>query len=123
MNTTQKNQDNLLENSQQNKNLSFGQKVILYLRSPTSTLLGTAMALSVGWAFKNLIDTTVLGIVDPLIIYIITIFQLERLPEIKKFVLLQNNTFNLSKFIQSFMSFIIIIVITYFIYKNIYFLA
>jgi large-conductance mechanosensitive channel len=123
MNTTQKNHDNLLKNIPQNKNLSFGQKVILYLRSPTSTLLGTAMALSVGWAFKNLIDTTVLGIVDPLIIYIITIFKLERIPEIKKFVLLQNNTFNLSKFIQSFMSFIIIIVITYFIYKNIYFLA
>jgi large-conductance mechanosensitive channel len=123
MNTKQKNHDNLLKNIPQNKNLSFGQKVILYLRSPTSTLLGTAMALSVGWAFKNLIDTTVLGIVDPLIIYIITIFKLERIPEIKKFVLLQNNTFNLSKFIQSFMSFIIIIVITYFIYKNIYFLA
>ena len=89
----------------------------IYLNSSTKTILGTAMALSVGWAFKNLIDTGVSAVIEPLLVYIITIFGLNKIADFNKFIVKQNNTLNVSTFIQTLVSFFIIITISYYIFN------
>jgi len=89
----------------------------IYLNSSTKTILGTARALSVGWAFKNLIDTGVSAVIEPLLVYIITIFGLNKIADFNKFIVKQNNTLNVSTFIQTLVSFFIIITISYYIFN------
>ena len=89
----------------------------IYLNSSTKTILGTAMALSVGWAFKNLIDTGVSAVIEPLIVYIITILGLNKITDFSKYITKQNNTLNVSIFIQTLVSFFIIISISYVIFN------
>jgi large-conductance mechanosensitive channel len=92
----------------------------VYLNSPTNTIIGVAMALSVGWAFKNLIDTAVSAILEPLLVYLIKILHLNKIPDFNKFLTLQNNTLNICSFIQRLISFILIIAISYSIFNYYY---
>ena len=78
------------------------------------------MALSVGWAFKNLIDTSVSAILEPLLVYLIKILHLNKIPDFNKFITIQNNTLNISTLIQRIISFILIISISYSIFNYYY---
>ena len=75
------------------------------------------MALSVGWAFKNLIDTGVSAI---LLVYFIKFLHLNKIPDLNKFITIQNNTLNVYSFFQKLISFILIIAISYNIFNYSY---
>lgn len=92
----------------------------IYFNSPTNTIIGAAMALSVGWAFKNLIDTGVSAILEPLLVYFIKFLHLNKIPDLNKFITIQNNTLNVYTFFQRLISFILIIAISYNIFNYSY---
>jgi hypothetical protein len=75
------------------------------------------MALSVGWGFKNLIDTGVSAILEPLLLYFIIFLKI---PDLNKFITIQNNTLNVYSFFQKLISLILIIAISYNIFNYSY---
>ena len=54
---------------------SFTQKINLFLLSKTGTILATAIGMCIGFAFKDLIGSTVTTVLQPLIIKIISLCQ------------------------------------------------
>jgi large-conductance mechanosensitive channel len=101
------------------KPITFSQKIKLFLNNKTGTLIAAAMALCIGFAFKDLIATTVTAIIEPLIIYFLYVTRLEKIYDFKQFISKQNNTLNVSRFIQTLLTFIIIIIIVYNLFQHI----
>lgn len=99
--------------------MTFLQRMKLFLNNKTGTIIAAAMALCIGFAFKELIAISVSSIIEPLIIYIIYATKLEKLYDFKQFISNQNNTLNLSRFVQTLLTFIIILIITYHLFINI----
>lgn len=99
--------------------MTFLQRMKLFLNNKTGTIIAAAMALCIGFAFKDLIAITVASIIEPLIIYILYVTKLEKLYDFKQFISKQNNTLNLSRFVQTLLTFIIILIITYHLFINI----
>jgi len=101
------------------KPMTLSQKIKLFLNTKNITLIATAMAFCIGFALKDLISTGVTTIIEPLIIYILYVTKLEKIYDFKQFISRQNNTLNISRFIQTLLTFIIIIIIVYNLFQHI----
>lgn len=106
-------------NANSANSMTFRQKIKLFLNNKTGTLIAAAMALCIGFAFKDLIAVTVTALIEPLIIYILYLSRLDKLYDFKQFISAQNNTLNISRFVQTLLTFIIILIITYYLFTNI----
>jgi len=100
------------------KPLTFKQKIKAFLDIKTGSLITSAMALCIGFAFKDLITTCVNAIIEPIIIYIVTVSQLYKIYDFRKFISNQDNMLNISNVTQQFISFIIIIVVVYLFFQH-----
>ena len=101
------------------KPLTFSQKIKLFFNNKSTTLIAASMALCIGFALKDLIATAVKSVIEPFIVYIICVTHLEKIYDFKQFISKQNNTINISKFIQSLLTFIIIIIIVFNLFQHI----
>lgn len=102
-----------------NASPTFSQKIKLFLNAKSGTLIAAAIGLCIGFAFKDLISTFVSSIIEPLIVMIIYMTGLEKVYDFKRFLSVQNNTMNITRFIQTLITFIIIIVIVYYLYNGV----
>jgi len=102
-----------------NASPTFLQKIKLFLNAKSGTLIIAMIALCVGFSFKELVSTFVSAVVEPLIVMIIYMTGLEKIYDFKRFLTVQNNTLNLTKFIQTLITFIIILIVVYYLYNGI----
>jgi large-conductance mechanosensitive channel len=102
-----------------NASPTFLQKIKLFLNAKSGTLIAAAIGLCIGFAFKDLVFTTVTTIIEPLIVMIIYMTGLQKIYDFKRFLSVQNNTLNITKFVQTLISFIIIIIVVYYLYQGV----
>lgn len=107
----------LIQPQQQNKskiNLSFSQKMKNILNMKTGTVFFTAIAMSIGYAFKDFVQSTVTNLFQPLIILLITTTHLNNYIDVTSLISPQNNILHISSFITALITFLLIIItITY----------
>jgi large-conductance mechanosensitive channel len=102
-----------------NASPTFLQKIKLFLNAKTGTLIAAAIGMCIGFAFKDFVSTSVSTIIEPLIVMIIYMSGLEKMYDFKRFLSVQNNTLNITKFIQTLITFIIILVVVYYFYQGV----
>lgn len=91
-------------------------KILDILNSKTGTLLVSAMAIAIGFAFKDLINSAVTNILQPLVVIIITITRLNKYYDFSHIISTSNNSVNISSFVSSLVSFIFTIISVYFLH-------
>ena len=94
---------------------SFTQKINLFLLSKTGTILATAIGMCIGFAFKDLIGSTVTNVLQPLIIKIISFIDKNNYFNLESLVSSENTGFNFNKFISSIITFVLIVISVYYV--------
>ena len=103
--------------SQTNSNSSqnYFQKIMNILNIKNGTVLAAAMGMAIGFAFKDLIASTVSNVLQPLVIMIITMTHLNNYYDFTTFISPEKTALNISSFISSLISFIFTVVAMYYI--------
>ena len=104
------------QQQQQKQSQNYFIKIMSILNNKTGTILTTAIGLAVGFSFKDLIDSGVSNVLQPLFImllsssaYFTNLFNLTSLVGQK------SATLNIIAFISSFVSFIFTVITVYYI--------
>jgi large-conductance mechanosensitive channel len=100
---------------QKQPNQNYFQKILSILNNKTGTVLTAAMGMATGFAFKDLIASTVSDILQPLIIMILTMTHINNLYNFDSFISPEKTSLNISSFISALVSFIFIIITMYYI--------
>lgn len=103
------------QTSQNTSNQNYFQKIMNILNSKTGTVLAAAMGMAIGFAFKDLIASTVSNVLQPLVIMIITMTHINNYYDFTAFISPEKTALNVSSFISSLISFIFTVVAMYYI--------
>jgi len=93
----------------------FYQKIINFLNGKTGTILTAAIGMAIGFAFKDLISSTVTNILQPLVIMLLSITHLNNIYDFSSFISPEKNDLNISIFISSLFSFSFVVISAYYI--------
>lgn len=88
-----------------------------FLDTKTETVLTIAAATAIAFAFKDLVLSIITNIVHPLIVKVILLMGINKYISISELNTSQNIVSNLSSFIINVFSFILILVITYYLFN------
>ena len=94
---------------------SFTQKINLFLLSKTGTILASAIALCIGFAFKDLIGSAFTNVLQQLIVKIILLIDKNNYFNLESLVSSENNGLNFNKFISSIITFVLIVISVYYV--------
>jgi len=102
-------QDNLPKNTLRDNLKQF-------LNTKNQTIITAAIALGTGFAFKDLIQSIVDNLIDPLIILIINLLQIQAFYDFSSLISPDKKVLNIKILFSSTLTFILLITIFYFIY-------
>jgi len=108
-------QQTVQQSTQKNSNITFSQKILNFFNVKTGTILTAAIGMAIGFAFKDLISSTVTNVLQPLIIMFLSITHLNNIYDISLFISPEKNALNVSTFINSLFSFSFVVIATYYI--------
>jgi large-conductance mechanosensitive channel len=101
---------------QNQKNESLYQKIMGIFRDKTGTILSTAIGLAIGFAFKDLVTSTVNNILLPLIVSILSYSTfLNNYLNLPSYISQQNANLSISSFISNLVSFFLTIISVYYV--------
>ena len=89
------------------------QTIRTFLLNEPKTILALAIAFCIASSFNDVIGSLVSNIFQPLIVKLLALLRINYFVDIKSIV--KNNTLNISKFISTFITFICIIIIVYYL--------
>jgi large-conductance mechanosensitive channel len=104
--------------TQQQKQLSIHEKIHNFLLSKTGTIITTACAMTIGFAFKDVIASIVTNLFKPLLAFIFSLTHLNNYYNFNSILSPENNAINFGNLITSFITFIMIIISVYLISSN-----
>jgi large-conductance mechanosensitive channel len=113
------NNSNSNSNSNSKKNQTFRQNMNIFLNMNATTILTTAIGMSIGFAFKDLITSLAINVIQPLIYKIVTKFDSNNYLNLQTLLTDNHTNFNFTTFAMALITFIIIFVSDYFINQNI----
>ena len=90
-----------------------------FLDTRTETVLTFAAAVAIATAFKDLILSVITNIIHPLIVKLMLLTNLSNYVNISSLNTSQNIVTNLSQFVVNILSFVLILVITYYLFQTI----
>jgi len=111
--------NNSNSNSNSKQNQTFSQKINRFLNLNATTIMTTAIGISIGFAFKDLISSFAIHIIHPLIYKIVTRFDTNNYLNLQTLLTDNHTNFNFTTFAMALITFIIIFVSDYFINQNI----
>ena len=88
-----------------------------FLDTRTETVLTFAAAVAIATAFKDLILSVITNIIHPLIIKLMLLTNLSNYVNISSLNTSQNIVTNLSQFVVNILSFVLMLVITYYLFQ------
>jgi large-conductance mechanosensitive channel len=100
---------------QKKSDLPFSQKILNFFNVKTGTILTASIGLAIGFAFKDLVTSSVTNILQPLIIMFLSITHLNNIYDFSLFISPEKNVLNFSTFINSLFSFGFVVIATYYI--------
>jgi large-conductance mechanosensitive channel len=108
-------QQTVQQSTQKNSNVTFSQKILNFFNVKTGTILTTAIGFAIGFAFKDLLASSVTNILQPLVIMFLSITHLNTIYDFSLFISPEKNALNISTFINSLFSFGFIVIAAYYI--------
>ena len=113
--------ENKVKNNDLNKNATNNNTTIYLVRkfldTKTETVLTFAAAVAIATAFKDLVLSIITNIIHPLIIKLLIVTKINTYVNIAKLNSSQDIISNLSNFVINVFSFILILVITYYLFN------
>ena len=103
-------------NVSNDNNHSFLHLIRKFLDTRTETVLTFAAAVAIATGFKDLILSVITNIINPLIIKLLFLTRLNNYINISALHTTQNIVTNLSQFIINILSFVLILVVTYYLF-------
>jgi large-conductance mechanosensitive channel len=88
-----------------------------FLDTKTETVLTFAAAVAIATAFKDLILSIITNIIHPLIVKLMLLTNLSNYVNISSLNTSQNIVTNLSQFVVNILSFVLMLVITYYLFQ------
>lgn len=88
-----------------------------FLDTRTETVLTFAAAVAIATAFKDLILSLITNIIHPLIVKLMLLTNLSNYMNISSLNTSQNIVTNLSQFVVNILSFVLVLVITYYLFQ------
>ena len=88
-----------------------------FLDTRTETVLTFAAAVAIATAFKDLILSVITNIIHPLIVKLMLLTNLSNYVNISSLNVSQNIVTNLSQFVVNILSFVLMLVITYYLFQ------
>ena len=88
-----------------------------FLDTRTETVLTFAAAVAIATAFKDLILSVITNIIHPLIVKLMLLTNLSNYVNISSLNTSQNIVTNLSQFVVNILSFVLMLVITYYLFQ------
>jgi len=88
-----------------------------FLDTRTETVLTFAAAVAIATAFKDLILSLITNIIHPLIVKLMLLTNLSNYVNISSLNTSQNIVTNLSQFVVNILSFVLVLVITYYLFQ------
>lgn len=104
--------------TQQQKPLTIHEKIHNFLLSKTGTIITTACAMTIGFAFRDLIASIVVNLFKPLFAFIFSTTHLNNYYNLNSILSPENNALNFGSFITSFITFFMILISVYLISLN-----
>ena len=105
-------------NTSNNKQLTFHEKIKLFLVSKSGTIITAAFGMALGFALKDFVSSIVVNLLKPLIALIFTMTHLNNYYDFNSIISSENNAVNFSDFITSFITFLMVVISVYFISLN-----
>ena len=105
-------------NTSNNKQLTLHEKIKSFLLSKSGTIITASFGMAIGFALKDFVSSIVVNLLKPLIALIFTMTHLNNYFDFNYIISSENNALNLSSFITSLITFIMVIIIVYFISLN-----
>ena len=90
-----------------------------FLDTKTETVLTFAAAVAIASAFKDLILSIITNIIHPLFIKLVLLTNINKYADIASLNTSQDIVTNLSQFVVNILSFVLILVITYYLFQTI----
>ena len=115
-NNNKGNNDNNGKDDPNDKDHSLIQLIRKFLDTRTETVLTFAAAVAIATGFKDLILSVITNIMHPLIIKLLLLTKLNNYINISALHTTQNIVTNLSQFIINILSFVLILVVTYYLF-------
>lgn len=91
--------------------------MISFLNFRSGTIFTAAMAMSIGYSFKDFVTSIVNCVIEPLIIYFINVTQLSKYYNFKSLITSSDNTLNIKQLFQTFFTWIIVVLTVYVFHK------
>jgi large-conductance mechanosensitive channel len=108
-------QQTVQQSTQKSSNVSFYQKILNFFNVKTGNILTAAIGIAIGFAFKDLISSTVTNVLQPLVIMFLSITHLNNIYDFSLFISPEKNALNVSTFINSLFSFSFVVIAAYYI--------
>jgi large-conductance mechanosensitive channel len=105
-------------NTSNHKQLTLHEKIHVFLISKTGTIIAYAFGIAIGFAIKDLVSSIVVNLLKPLFALFFTMTHLENYYDFNSIISPENNALNLSSFVTSLITFILVIIVVYFISLN-----
>ena len=103
------------EPGQKKTNTTYLQKYSNFFNLKTGTILTAAIGMAIGFAFKDLISSIIINVLQPLIITILTLTHMNNLYDFGSFISPEKNVVNISTFISSLLTFVFTVITVYYI--------
>ena len=116
-NNNKGNNDNNGKDDPNDKDHSLIQLIRKFLDTRTETVLTFAAAVAIATAFKDLILSVITNIIHPLIVKLMLLTNLSNYVNISSLNVSQNIVTNLSQFVVNILSFVLMLVITYYLFQ------
>jgi hypothetical protein len=116
-NNNNSNNDNNGKDDPNDNNHSLLHLIRKFLDTKTETVLTFAAAVAIATGFKDLILSVITNIIHPLIIKLILLTKLNNYINISTLNTSQDIVTNLSQFIINILSFVLILVVTYYLFR------
>ena len=113
--------EQILQNNNNTPNqqrLSLHEKIHSFLLSKSGTIIAYSFGIAIGFAIKDLVSSIVVNLLKPLFALFFTMTHLENYYDFNSVISPENNAVNLSSFITSLITFILVIIVVYFISLN-----
>lgn len=111
-----------LEQPQQqplSKKQTFIENIKVFLNTKTGTILSFSAAVAIANVFKDLVTAIITSIVQPLFIKFVTATNLVSYINLQSLITSQNSALGISNMFSSLFSFIIILIIVYYLFYGI----
>ena len=110
---------NYMNNKYNYNTNSFRNNLKHFFLTNSLTILGTAIAMSIGFAFKDFVFDLINNLIQPLLIKLILLVDVNNAFNLSGYLTSQNVALNFTKLVSSFITFIMVVLIVY--YSNLYF--